>query len=343
LARLYDADVLDEEAVLAWFDAATDAGSSARERAAALGFLVDVRPPASAEAQAEVAAETGEVSEVNAADAISSAAATPLRALRPPAPAEDYSGREVIDERIIAAMRPFVEWLRAPGSDSEAPGAPAPAPAPMPAPASAPAPAEREPSSEADKKAEDADFAEGEESGAESRGASSEWTATVSTASTTALNRAAPAPPEEDASVSKDKGENDVELESDHTADSGDDETALTPRARSDAAAIAAEDCGDVALSRVPPGAASAAAFEAQPAASRRPSIASSAAAPASMATLQLPATADGKPPPHPASKAGLRAAREEARERRRNAASLDVAGARTKKRGANAAELSAA
>jgi thiosulfate/3-mercaptopyruvate sulfurtransferase len=45
LARLYDADVLDEEAVLAWFDAATDGGSSARERAAALGFLVDVRSP----------------------------------------------------------------------------------------------------------------------------------------------------------------------------------------------------------------------------------------------------------------------------------------------------------
>jgi hypothetical protein len=79
LARLYDADILDEDTVFEWFDTVTDAGSSEAEKSAALGLEVQLSAPLG-----------GNVSQSDKPDAIKS-----------------------IHPAVLKAMTPFVEWLRA--------------------------------------------------------------------------------------------------------------------------------------------------------------------------------------------------------------------------------------
>ena len=78
LARLYDADILDEDTVFEWFDTVTDAGSSEAEKSAALGLRVELSAP--------LGASIGQT--------------------------EKHETIESINPAVFKAMTPFVEWLR---------------------------------------------------------------------------------------------------------------------------------------------------------------------------------------------------------------------------------------
>jgi hypothetical protein len=85
LARLYDADILDEDTVFEWFDTVTDAGSSEAEKSAALGLTVELSAPLG----------------------------------NPVTQTEKHETIQSINPAVLKAMTPFVEWLRADDDDGD--------------------------------------------------------------------------------------------------------------------------------------------------------------------------------------------------------------------------------